>query len=70
MISRTDENSYIQPQLIIVKSNKSVTKTQTCDNVEECMRLFNLVTDHKVVGCDEDTNRILDSSLNKIGRKK
>ena len=63
MISRTDENSCIQPQLIIVKSNKSVTKTQTCDNVEECMRLFNLVTDHNVVGCDGDTNRILDLSL-------
>jgi len=52
MDSRADENSSIEPILIIVKSIKCLMKAQTCDNLEECMGLFNLVTDHNVVCCD------------------
>jgi len=69
MDSRTDEKSSIDPQLIKVESIKNTTKKLQWDNLEECMRLFNLITDLDIDGCDGDTNEIIDLSVNKNRKK-
>ena len=69
MDSRTDEKNSTDPQLIKVESNKNTTKKLQWDNLEECMRLFNLVTDLDIVGCDGETNEITDLSVNKNRKK-